>query len=718
MTPSNEPEVSKAGAFSYHTVLAALRCWWKIVVPISIVCAGVAASAVLLLHKPMYTSEAWLMIDPKRPTLLTETRAESQKFIQNQIQIIRSRRLLEPLLANPAIVATPELRREQIELTIALAKKLSVKPVGQSDMYAVSFTSESADKAALIVKEVVKAYIEHHTIEEGMQGDLLVESLKKQGDARYREMVQLREQVKTKAMLLTGVDPFRPQSKAAEQEQANGQNPFAGLQKEIIDLQIKQDILSATIKAEEHERIENDYAPSDKEIEKQLDVQPSYQEQKVAVQMLEEKESEFLRTGKNLETNPAFKQLRATLAKERGKLETLKQDLEGEVKEFLVKQAGAEADAKIGQLKEEFRLGAIRLQVLNEKFKEGMTQAKQVTGDTLDLEFLRAKLQQVTEVHDAIHKRILAITTEAGAPKRVDVYQEASEPKQPDEIYPWKKMGMAGGLLFFAPLALCVAWEHFFRRISSRSQVENMPHLNVVGEVTSLPSRSGRSSSRSAQRDVLLFEESVDSLRTCLRLSERGRELRVIAVASAVSGEGKTSLASQLAVSIARATREPTLIIDGDLRSPDVHSVFEVDAGPGLAEVLQKDCPLEEAIETGFSDRLHILTAGKLRTSPHRLLGTGEFEAMLDKLKGTYRHIIIDTPPILPASESLVFARAADTAILCIRRDYSRIDQSQAAFNRMTAAGVDVAGAVLNGIPTREYAYHYGDYNYERALMA
>lgn len=718
MNPSNEPETNKAGAFSYHTVLAALRCWWRIVVPIGVVSAAIAASAVVLLHKPMYTSEAWLMIDPKRPGLLAETRTESQKFIQNQIQIIRSRRLLEPLIAKSDILATPELQREQMELTTALAKKLSVKPVGQSDMYAVSFTSESADKAKLIVSEVVEAYLNHHRIDESQQGDVLVDSLKKQGETRFREMNQLREQVKKQAILLTGVDPFKPQNGAASKEQANGQNPFAGLQEEIIGLQIHQDILAATIKAEEHDRIEHEYTPTDKEIDKQLSEDPDYKAQKLTIQLLEEKEADFLKTGKNLDTNPAFKQVQASLAKERSKLEKLKKDLGEEVKDFLIKQAGFEAEAEIKKLKEEHQLGAVRLKVLNDKFKEGMTTAQKFTGDTLDLEFLRAKLQQVTEVHDAIHKRILAITTEAGAPKRVEVYQYASTPKQPDELYPWKKMGMAGGLALLVPLALCVAWEHFFRRISSRSQVENMPHMNVVGEVTSLPSRAGRSASRTPQRDVLLFEESVDSLRTYLRLAERDRELRVIAVASAVSGEGKTSLASQLAVSIARATREPTLIIDGDLRSPDVHSVFEVDAGPGLAEVLQNDCPLEEAIETNFSERLHILTAGKLRTSPHRLLGTGEFEALLAKLKPVYRHIIIDTPPILPASESLVFARCADTTILCMRRDYSRIDQSQAAFNRLTAAGVSVAGAVLNGIPTREYAYHYGDYNYERALPA
>jgi capsular exopolysaccharide synthesis family protein len=211
----------------------------------------------------------------------------------------------------------------------------------------------------------------------------------------------------------------------------------------------------------------------------------------------------------------------------------------------------------------------------------------------------------------------------------------------------------------------------------------------------------------------MLFEESVDSLRTYLSLSSHAQEHRIIAVCSAVSGEGKTSLAAQLAVCIARATREPTLLIDGDLRSPDVHDVFELQQSPGLAEVLQQDESLEESIDTSFSERLHILTAGRLRTNPHRLLGSGDFESIVERLKTTYRYIIIDTPPVLPASESLVFARSADTTILCMRRDFSRLDQSKAALSRMAAAGIHISGAVLNGIPSRQYAYRYGTYNYE-----
>jgi tyrosine-protein kinase Etk/Wzc len=159
-----------------------------------------------------------------------------------------------------------------------------------------------------------------------------------------------------------------------------------------------------------------------------------------------------------------------------------------------------------------------------------------------------------------------------------------------------------------------------------------------------------------------------------------------------------------------------TLLIDGDMRSPEIHEIFDTELGPGLADVLRGECPVEEAIETGFSEKLHVLTAGRLTTSPHQLLGRGEFRALVEKLSTMYGHIVIDTPPILPASEALIMARAADMAVLCVRRDYSRLDQVEEANRRMTGAGVNTAGAVLNGIPHQHYAYKYGSYYYNRSL--
>ena len=172
-----------------------------------------------------------------------------------------------------------------------------------------------------------------------------------------------------------------------------------------------------------------------------------------------------------------------------------------------------------------------------------------------------------------------------------------------------------------------------------------------------------------------LFEESVDTLGTSLRLGEELQKFRVLAVTSATSNEGKTSVASQLAISISKATGEKTLLIDGDMRSPDIHRVFGITAEPGLEDVLCEDCSLSDAIYVGWSETLDILPAGRLGANPHRLLSNGVANGLFEQLKDEYRYVIIDTPPVLMAGESLILCQAADATLMCTMCDSTRSDQ-------------------------------------------
>jgi capsular exopolysaccharide synthesis family protein len=224
---------------------------------------------------------------------------------------------------------------------------------------------------------------------------------------------------------------------------------------------------------------------------------------------------------------------------------------------------------------------------------------------------------------------------------------------------------------------------------------------------------TGQSAQRRVQRDLGLFQESIDSLRTCLLLSDQTSSMRVFSVTSAVSGEGKTSLASQLAVSIARSTGKKVLVIDGDMRSPDVHSIFQSRLEPGLADVLSGACRLDDAIQTGLPGGVHVLAAGRLAANPHKLVGRGDLERILGEVREQYAYTIVDTPPILCASEALVISRAADGTLLCALRDVSRSRQVKLASERLTTAGATVVGAVLSGTPFGRYASLYGNYAYD-----
>jgi succinoglycan biosynthesis transport protein ExoP len=709
---------SSAQAFNIHSVLNALRCWWKIAAPMALLLAAAASGVVYYLHKPQYTATCELLIKEKPDVILKALNADSKKYINNQVEIIKSQRLLGPLLSKPEIASTPELAKEEDKVA-ALARLIKVAQKAQSDFYVLSVTSESPEKAELIVKATSEAYLDFYRKRESEQDDVILQLLEKQKADRTKEMNQLHDKLRTMTINLTGVDPFRASSK--DEEGTKAANPFAGLKAEIVRAQVEQDILAGRIQLAEKFVAETTFEVPMEELEKRVEADSTIVALRAHIEQLRDRESKFQETAKNPSANPQFKQLQMDIEASVRDLDARKPKLRRDITEGLKREYASAQANKIKQMKQDWndenaKLISLR-GVLEKEMGGETTTAKVYAGGNFELEDLKNKYVEAGGLVKELSSRILMIATEQKAPERVELFKPVTRPVSPNEIVPWKQIGMGAAVAFLVPFAFAVGWEQLFRRVTSRGQLETANRLCVVGEVTSLPAKKrGSGQKNQTERNVMLFEESVDCLRTYLSLGKSSQDSRILAVTSAVSQEGKTTLAAQLAVSIARATGEMTLLIDGDMRSPEIHEIFDTELGPGLADVLRGECPVEEAIETGFSEKLHVLTAGRLTTSPHQLLGRGEFRALVEKLSTMYGHIVIDTPPILPASEALIMARAADMAVLCVRRDYSRLDQVEEANRRMTGAGVNTAGAVLNGIPHQHYAHKYGSYYYNRSL--
>jgi capsular exopolysaccharide synthesis family protein len=317
-------------------------------------------------------------------------------------------------------------------------------------------------------------------------------------------------------------------------------------------------------------------------------------------------------------------------------------------------------------------------------------------------------------VFDMIAQRIVKLTTEQRAPRRVELLQAAIAPKTPLQKLPMKMMLLASAAAMACPFLLAFAWEWRTQRLSDSHQLAVFSTVPVVAEIASFPARarsSHRALPRSVTRALRHFEESVHSLRTYLSLSRSLNDVRVLAVTSSISQEGKTSVAAQLALSFSRSSGR-VLLIDGDLRAPDVHKMFDIERGPGLAEVLQGEVSAAEAIHTEWSADIHILPAGRLKCDPHQLIGSGEVEKLVAQLRQQYATIIIDTPPVLAASEALVLAKTADATLLCTMRDVSRLTQVKQTYNRLIDSGARPVGAVFSGVPMASYYRTYGDYEY------
>ncbi len=172
-------------------------------------------------------------------------------------------------------------------------------------------------------------------------------------------------------------------------------------------------------------------------------------------------------------------------------------------------------------------------------------------------------------------------------------------------------------------------------------------------------------------------------------------------VTSATHGEGKTTVASHLASSLARAGRR-TLLIDGDLRRPSAHQLFELPMHPGFSEVLLSEVELTDAVQTTTLDGLSFMAAGQWDREVLHALARDGVEGIFEKLQQEFDFVVIDSHPVLAATDSLLIGQRVDAVILSVLREVSQMPRVYAASQRLTTLGIRVLGAVVNGADPEE----------------
>ena len=699
--------------FTVSFVLNALRQWWKLALPIGLLLGAVAGGSIFYLFEPVYRAEAWLRIESRPQYIAFAERGDSRAFVQTQVQMIKSPLVLGPVVSQPEIASCAEVQEEESPIDW-LAKEVAVTQVGGSDLFTVSFTGPSPENSAKIVNAVVEEYFDLRAQEDAERTQRVISLLEEERERRAAQLERLRENVRELEKQATGMDPFAPK---AQQSLTTVEHPLQELKRQLTTTRLERAILKARIDASDEAVRDEQAEVADAVVQRAVAEHPQMQALELALSGKRARLREYEMKLADYEHDPLYTSLAREIEQEEERIAGIRDKLGPEVESSLRIALDGQRKEELARMQDQLKSFDVMEKYYNEQFHKELDAAQEFTGETLELKFAQADLSLEEEVFALIASRVMKLRTEQRAPARVRELQSAEPPKRPVELHPYKQilLGSMAGLL--APFGLAVLWERFVRRVSDARQLGQEARLPVLGEIARLPVRTSvfpRSSSQRVGQDLRVFEESVDSLRTCLALSEPLQDVRVLAVTSAANNEGKTSVAVQLAVSTARASGERALLIDGDMRSPDVHKVLETRVGPGLAEVLSGECSVEDAIITDWSSRVHILPAGKLRGSPHKLLGNGALKSLLETVRSSYKHIVVDTPPILAAGEALVFAKAADATLICAMRDVSRMDQVTTAHERLLGAGAKPAGIVLNGVPTKQYAYRYGTYEYYR----
>ncbi|MFM8273864.1 MAG: polysaccharide biosynthesis tyrosine autokinase, partial [Gemmata sp.] len=430
---------------------------------------------------------------------------------------------------------------------------------------------------------------------------------------------------------------------------------------------------------------------------------------------------EFLKSEEDKATDPdkdeGILKLRADVQKLRAETDAVE------------KTVGAEAEAQ-GRVVERVKKGQ-RVAELNtlidvakkkrDRFLQERDALAKVIGSTaggaVNVDAMKKALQPQRDMADKVQTQLIQLRIDAGQERRasqrgaVDVIPNNNRNKK------LALSAVSGIGCFFAVVLLVSFLEWRTRRVDGVDQVVNELGMRVIGTVPAFPNRASLQAATEAGGGNWRFvlNESINSTRTMLLHTARAQSMQVVMVTSATQGEGKTSLASQLATSMATAGMR-TLLVDCDLRNPSVMKLFELPLTPGVSEVLRQEVDASEAVQATAVPNLWVIPAGQCSNATIAALAQGHpLETLFNRLRGQFDFVIVDSCPVLPVADALLIGQHVDGVVFSIMQDISQLPKVITASEKLTQLNVPLVGAVVNGI--KQDIYSYG-YNYVKQLPA
>ncbi len=718
-----------------------LREYWRVVFKYRTIVVGIIALAILLsliyafTATPQYSAEAKIRISTYEPVLtatkiedLLQQKSKESNYLETQIEEIRSYSLADRSLEDQSIRSSLEqastagffsrifgsgASREDLasgvdtlatyKAPISVIKKyldtIEVKPVRRTSLVVIRATTKSPTLSALIANKHALSYIDwtrSNRIEQQAHG---LEFLRGQAD-------ELREKV-------AGLE--REMADYAEANSIVAVNKDENITAQKMS-QLNRLLTDATAKRIETEHIW-------KEAEGALsDSSAGFDD--VGIQQLRSELAKL--EGEYQQLSAKFTPSYPKMVQLRSQIEAIKRSVSAQRKQVVsgLKAKAMAAAEEEKNLKEELEQQKSRTFELSKKEVQYNVLNRELTTSR---ELLQNVLRQIKET---------ALAVESNA-SNVSVVDYASVPKRPS--YPQKTYVVLLGLLVGVGAGLTFAFlinylDNTVRTPEQLLEQIGMPSLGVVPSFMfeALPApisgaQEGESPVKPPQAKEIvpldqaashlpivyvhapksLASEAYRTIRTAILLSRAGQPPRTILVSSAQSSEGKTTSSVNLAASLASAGGR-VVLIDADLRRPSLAKHFSLDKNlPGLVEVITGQRTVGEVFVRDVVRRLTIIPSGKIPPNPAELLGSLEMASLIDQLSREFDYVVIDSPPVLPVTDSVVLSRYVDGVVLVIKGASTPRRVVNDARNRLKAVGANILGAILNDVDITSGDYYY-----------
>jgi len=416
-------------------------------------------------------------------------------------------------------------------------------------------------------------------------------------------------------------------------------------------------------------------------------------------------------------------------------IKSYEQDIDKAVAKFnTYKETNRERAAK--ELLENLRTKYLQAKAKEEKiradFNRQYNEAQGQNQGAVNIKLLEQNIETNRGFLDNLRKQVSGNDIAAqGSDNNISVTEIAIPPDLP--IGP-KRLMTVFAALFLSTLfgmGLALVLEYLDDSIRSTEEIEQflqLPALAAIPRIDQLQKRklllvgSDSESGEDHLASELLIHadprsslaEAYRHLRTSILLSTAGHAPKSLLITSSLPSEGKTTTATNTAISLAQ-TGAKVLIIDADMRRPRLHSIFDIDNRAGLSTLLASelsDAEIDDAVRQDEKSKLYLLTSGPIPPNPAELIGSEQMATLLRMLQNRFTHIVVDSPPIASFTDGVLIASMVDGVILVVHSGKSSKQVVRRSRQLLNEIGAKVFGVVLNNVNlnSQDNYYHYQSY--------
>lgn len=383
--------------------------------------------------------------------------------------------------------------------------------------------------------------------------------------------------------------------------------------------------------------------------------------------------------------------------------------------EMVKNNINLEARKMLGAAKSDFDLALSRQKSISRVLEEQKREVLDLSRKAIDFNVIAGESGSNRQFYDLLLKKLQEASLTAGmSVTNIHIIDHAAVNNNPIKPNSGKILKMALMLGLFGGIFVVMFVEYMDDTIKTAEEIDRavkLPLLDIV-PLTDISSESGSHFVLNDPKSNAA--EAFRTIRTGIMLSALNSDpLKVLLVTSATPNEGKSTVATNLAVAMSQMG-ERVLLIDVDMRRHNLHEFFDVDNSIGISDLLMDSSQLSVAVKKIEKiPNLYVLTGGSLAPNPSELLGTDLFRSLIAAMRDKYDRVILDSPPLMAFSDSLVLSRLSDGVILVLWGAKTPRSTFIKAADSLKGVGARIIGVVMNKIDTtRHLSYGYYSYYY------